>query len=172
MTMPTPAPVPQLPPLARQPYFKGALFWYVAWRVALTTAIAGGTFAYFFLSAILYPEEVDALLAYAEDWDRAANGITILVSIVLCIVVAGRHELSFGRGVLLFVAGNFISNAICLPFYVLAMAGDDDNVPPGWVWAYAATVGIYAVGCGIAMYYRRRRMLTVKRQRDVVSVFD
>jgi hypothetical protein len=150
------------PPTAKAPDFKGALFWYVAWQVVLTTAVAGVAFLNFLLSATFYPEGVDALLAQARPWETTADQAITLVSVALCVYVANRHELSIGQGVLLFLAGHFISGVICVPIYALAIASvlDDRVLGPEWVTAYATTVAIYAIGSGITMYFCRRQMLT------------
>ena len=161
--MTTPEPTAGLPPpTAKAPDFKGALFWYVAWQVALTAAVAGVAFLNFLLNATFHPESVDQLLAQARPWKTSADQAITLVSVALCIYVANRHELSIGQYLLLFLAGYFISGVICVPLYALAVASilHDRVLGPEWMAAYATTVAIYAIGSGIVMYYCRRQMAT------------
>jgi magnesium-transporting ATPase (P-type) len=161
MTSPETAQGPS-PPTANAPDFRSALFWYVAWQVVQTAAVAGVAFLSFLLSATYHPASVDRLLAQARPWETTADQAIMLVSVGLCIYIASRHALSIGQYLLLFLAGHFISGVICVPIYALAIASvlDDRVLWPEWVTVYATTVAIYAIGSGIVMYFCRRQMLT------------
>jgi hypothetical protein len=169
--MSVPASEPFPPPAHKVPYFQGAFFWYVAWRIALTVAFMMGTFVYFFVAGMLFPEQVDALLEQTGSWEKAANIIMIVLSLLLCILVAGRYELGFGKGFLLFFAGNFVSNIICAPLYGVALMGDD-NAGMGWVAGYLLLILIYAGGCAFFMWRKRKELVEAKAQTVAISTFD
>src|SRR4249920_1664941 len=115
MSLPASEPIP--PPARKEPYFNGAFFWFVAWRILLNVAFMVGTFAYFFIAGTLFPENAEALLEQTESLEEAANVIGIIMAIILCVFVAGRYELGFGKGTGLFFAGSVAANLICLPLY-------------------------------------------------------
>jgi hypothetical protein len=129
------------------------------------------TFVYFFVAGMLFPEQVDALLEQTTSWEKAANVVLIVLSLLLCIFVAGRYELGFGKGFLLFFAGNFVSNFICLPLYGVAMMGDD-NAGMGWLAGYVLLILAYAGGCAFFMWRKRKEMVAVRAQTAAISTFD
>ena len=169
MSVPASEPLP--PPAHKEPYFKGAFFWFVAWRILLTVAIMAGTFAYFFIAGMLYPEQIDALLEQSTAWEKAANIIGIILAIILCIFVAGRYELGFGKGIGLFFAGSVAANIICLPLYGVAMMGEGD-VGMGWLAGLLLLILAYSGGCAYFMWRKRKALVAARIQTAAISTFD
>lgn len=168
--MSVPASQPFPPPAHKEPYFKGAFFWYVVLQVLMTTVIAAGTFVYFFTAGALYPENLNNLIAQATSWESVSRGVGFVLTLLLCIAVAKRHEIG-SRGVGLFFAGNITSTIICVPMIAYAVYG---NTHPTTTWAatYFAGIIVYGIACGVLIYRRRRQQATRRSQREVVEVFD
>ena len=162
---------PNPPPARKEPYFKGAFFWFVAWRILLTVAFMVGTFAYFFIAAMLFPENAGALLEQTEAWEKAANFIGIILAIILCVFVAGRYELGFGKGTGLFFAGSVAANIICLPLYGVAMMGDE-NAGMGWLAGLLLLILAYTGGCVYLMWRKRKELVAIKTQTAAIATFD
>jgi hypothetical protein len=158
------------PPI-KTPDFNSAFFWYVVLQVSLMTALRASITAGFFLVGVLFPDDVDERVRQIDGWDGKIRLVLIAALVILCIVVSSRHQLSFWRGVGLFLGGNITSTIICLPVSGLAIYGK--NHPGlGWLATYALVIAGYGFACGYLIHHRRRQMLTRARQRDVVKVFD
>jgi hypothetical protein len=169
--MSVPASEPLLPPAHKVPYFKGAFFWYVALQVALSTAIFIAVSVYFFTAGMLYADDPAALQAQAAVFDKAAQPIGSILTLILCMNVAKRHKTGFGRGILLFFAGNITAAAICIPLIAVAMMGEE-NASLTWLAGYLFTIVVYAVGCIVIVVRRRRKDAASRLQRESIARFD
>jgi len=93
MTMPVPEAEEDAVPSAMD----DAFFWYVVWRVGLSTGIGLFSFAYFVVVEVLNPAYAAALQAEAEAWIGEHRLVTVVLSVVLCIAIASRYRIGFWR---------------------------------------------------------------------------
>jgi hypothetical protein len=165
MTMPAPETEEDAAPSAMD----DAFFWYVVWRVGLSTAIGLCSFVYFIVVGVIDAANAAAFQAEAEAWIGEHRLVAVALSVVLCIAVASWYRIGFWRAAVVFIAGSLIATIICIPMFAAAYIGDRY---PGTIWAvgYFAILVLYAVGCGYVIIRRRRQ--TRRRYRTVAEVFD
>jgi len=115
--------MPTDPPRRKVPYFKGAFFWYVTLQVTLTVGLLTAILVYFFIVAIIYFGNPNAYQAHVPFMAQGLQFIAFPIAIALCITVARRHHTGFGRGILLFFAGNIAAGIASLPLIAAPILG-------------------------------------------------
>lgn len=169
--MSVPASEPFPPPAHKQPYFKGAFFWYVTLQVTFLVALLTAITIYFFLAGIIYMDNPSAIDAQLEFVIKAVQPVASMVTIILCIGVARTHDTGFGRGILLFFGGNIVATIVSLPLIVVCvLSGEDSGL--GWLGAFLLTLLVYWTGCIILIVRRRRKDAASRVRQEAITSFE
>ena len=143
------------------------LFWYTTFQCVAGVAAFTASFAYRVVTARLgFPDPLEL-----ENLDRAV-ALGMLVTIVLAMIVASRHRISAGEGLVGYLLGNFICALALLPLNFGTEAAVRRFGYPWNLLAIVAMILAYAFVLAALIRSKRRHSLTRRRRAALVDPFS